>query len=102
MYDYQRSLSTSQGTGATLKYTFTGTGLDILGPNDGSAKLEVTVDGAGRERLGRPRWPRTELYQTFTLRGLTAGAHTVQLKVLSGTLVVDAVGVVPAPDLARR
>src|SRR6185295_13053064 len=38
MYNYQRSLSTSQGTNATLTYTFNGTGLDILGPNDGSAK----------------------------------------------------------------
>ena len=45
MYDYQRSLSTSQGTGSTLKYTFSGTGLDVLGPNDGTAKLQVTVDG---------------------------------------------------------
>ena len=36
-----------------------------------------------------------ELYQTFTLRGLGAGSHTVQVKVVSGTLVVDAVGVVP-------
>ena len=38
-----------------------------------------------------------EFYQTFTLRGLTNGAHTVQVKVLSGTLVVDAIGVVAAP-----
>ena len=45
MYNYQRTLSTSQGSGSTLRYTFTGTGLDILGPNDGSAVLEVTVDG---------------------------------------------------------
>ena len=45
MYNYQRTLSTSQGTGSTLSYTFTGTGLDITGPNNGSAVLEVTVDG---------------------------------------------------------
>jgi hypothetical protein len=37
----------------------------------------------------------TEFYQTFTLRGLVAGPHTVQLKVMSGLLNVDAVGVVP-------
>ncbi|WP_437796503.1 sugar-binding protein [Sorangium sp. So ce693] len=93
MYNYQRSLSTSRGTGSTLKYTFTGTGLDILGPNDGSARLEVTVDG----RVVNPSASATaskELYQTFSLRGLDRGAHTVQVKVLGGTLVVDAVGVV--------
>jgi hypothetical protein len=39
----------------------------------------------------------TKLYQTYALRGLTAGPHTVQWKVLSGPLTVDAVGVVAAP-----
>jgi hypothetical protein len=96
MYDYLRSLSTSQGTGSTLKYTFTGTGLDVLGPNDGTAKLEVTVDGQVVDASAATS-ASSELYQTFTLRGLSAGAHAVQLKVVSGTLVVDAVAVVPPP-----
>lgn len=95
MYNYQRSLS-SGGTGATLKYTFTGTGLDILGANDGSAKLEVTVDGQVTAASASTA-ASGELYQTFTLRGLSNESHTVQLKVLSGTLVVDAVAVVAAP-----
>ena len=97
MYDYQRSLSTSQGAGATLKYAFTGAGLDILGPNDGSAKLEVTVDGQVTNASASTMASK-ELYQTFTVRGLSYGAHTVQVKVLSGTLVVDAVGVVAPPS----
>lgn len=93
MYNYQRSLSTSQGAGATLKYTFNGTGLDILGPNNGSAKLEVTVDGK-IVSTSASTTASSELYQTFTLRGLNNGEHTVSLKVVSGTLVVDAVAVV--------
>ncbi len=94
MYNYQRSLSTSQGPGATLQYAFTGTGLDILGRNGGTAKLEVTVDGAV-VNSSASTMASAELYQTFTLRGLGSGPHTVQVKVVSGTLVVDAVGVVP-------
>jgi hypothetical protein len=94
MYNVQRSLSTSQGVGATLTYTFTGTGLDILGPNNGSAVLEVTVDGrvvdASAATIASP-----EFYQTFTLRNLGPGRHTVQVTVRDGILVVDAVGVVP-------
>lgn len=93
MYVYQRSLSTSQGAGAVLKYTFTGTGLDILGPNDGSAKLEAVVDGETLVVSGAAGVAK-ELYQTFTLRGLKYGEHTVQLKVLSGTLTVDSVAVI--------
>jgi hypothetical protein len=95
MYNYQRSLSTSQGSGATLKYAFTGTGLDILGANSGSAKLEVTVDGQVTD-ASASTMASDAFYQTFTVRGLTSGAHTVQVKVLIGTLVVDAVAVVSA------
>lgn len=95
MYNYQRSLS-SGGSNATLKYTFNGTGIDILGPNGGTAKLEVTVDGQVAE-ASASTMAATEFYQTYALRGLAAGAHTVQFKVLSGSLTVDAVGVVAAP-----
>ncbi len=93
MYNYQRSLSTSKGAGAALQYTFRGTGLDILGLNDGSAKLEVTVDGKV-VNASAATMASGEFYQTFTLHGLDYGEHTVRLKVLSGTLVVDAVAVV--------
>jgi len=94
MYHYQRTQSTSLGSDATLEYSFTGTGLDVLGPNAGTALLEVTVDG----EVANPSastMAATEFYQTFTLRELVAGPHTVQLKVMSGVLAVDAVGVVP-------
>jgi hypothetical protein len=95
MYNYQRSLSKG-GTGATLKYAFKGSGLDLLGLNDGSAKLEVTVDGQVTTASASTMASK-EFYQTYSLRGLSDAAHTVQLKVLSGTLVVDAVGVVAGP-----
>jgi hypothetical protein len=95
MYDNQRTLSKGS-TGATLKYSFTGTGLDILGANGGSAKLEVTVDGQITD-TSASTMASSQLYQTFTLRGLANGPHTVQLKVASGSLTVDSVGVVAAP-----
>ncbi len=96
MYNYHRSLSTSQGSGSTLEYSFEGTGLDILGPNDGSATLEVTVDGQVVDGSAGTM-ASSEFYQTYTLRELTNGPHTVQFRVLGGRLVVDAVGVVPTP-----
>jgi hypothetical protein len=95
MYTYQRSLSTSQGSGSTLTYTFAGTGLDILGRNDGNAVLEVSVDGQVVDASATTH-ASDEFYQAFILRGLSNKTHTVQVKVVSGTLVVDAVGVVPA------
>jgi len=101
MYHYHRSLSTSQGPGASLEYTFVGTGLDILGPNDGSARLKVTVDGEPL-LLAAETKPSAELYQTFTLRGLPYGEHTVRFEVVSGTLVVDSVAVISGEVLKVR
>lgn len=92
MFNYQRSLSTSQGSGATLEYTFDGTGLDILGANNGSAVLEITVDGNVIASAARTM-TSGELYQTYSLRGLRPGNHTMQIRVVSGTLVVDSIGV---------
>jgi hypothetical protein len=94
MFHYHRSLSTSEGTGSTLEYTFDGTGIDLLGPNDGSATLEVSVDGQVLHASAATR-SSNELYQTYTLRDLTPGLHTVQFAVVGGTLVVDSVGVIP-------
>ena len=93
MYTYHRSLSTSQGAGASLEYTFTGTGIDILGPNDGSAELAVTVDGNLYYSNASTR-AASEFYQTYSLRHLPYGEHTVSFTVVSGTLVVDAIAVV--------
>jgi hypothetical protein len=97
MYQYQRSSSTSQAPGATLAYTFTGSGLDITGPNDGSARLNVRMDG---ELIATnvPTRSSTNFQQTFTLRGLPWGRHTVTVEVIAGTLMVDAVGVFATPS----
>jgi hypothetical protein len=97
MYTYQRSISTSQGAGAALTYTFIGTGIDILGANNGSAVLEVTVDGQVAHASANTK-ASSELYHTFSLRGLPYGVHTVQFKVKSGTLSVDAIGIVSSPS----
>lgn len=97
MYDYQRSLSTSQAAGATLTYTFTGSGLDVTGGNNGSARLNVHVDGV-LVASNVPTRASTNFQQTFALRGLPWGRHTVTLEVIAGTLVVDAVGVLATPS----
>jgi hypothetical protein len=92
MFEYHRTASTSQGPGATISYTFTGTGLDIAGPNDGSARLNVRVDGE-LVATDQPTRAATNFQQTFDVRGLPRGRHTVTLEVVAGTLVVDAAGV---------
>jgi hypothetical protein len=96
MFEYQRSASISQAPGATVGYTFTGSGMDVTGVDDGSARLDVRVDG---ELIATnvPTRASTNFQQTFSLRGLAWGRHTVTLEVVAGTLLVDSVGVLAAP-----
>lgn len=96
MYEYQRSASISQAPGATVSYAFTGSGLDLTGVDDGSARLDVTVDGTLIATDVATR-ASTNFQQTFALRGLAWGRHTVTLTVTAGTLLVDAVGVIGTP-----
>lgn len=96
MYEYQRSRARSDQPGASLSYTFTGSGLDLTGPNDGSARLDVEVDG-GILALAQPTRESAYYQQTFSLRGLPWGRHTVTLRLVSGTLNVDALGVFGQP-----
>jgi hypothetical protein len=79
MFDYQRSASISQAPGATLAYTFTGTGMDLTGVNDGSARLNVRVDGA-LIATDVPTRASTNFQQTSNLRGLRAGRTSSRLR----------------------
>ncbi|WP_159618472.1 Ig-like domain-containing protein [Ruania rhizosphaerae] len=92
MYEYQRSTSRTSEAGASVAYTFTGSGVDVLGSNDGSARLEVRVDGELVEPAARTQ-ASGQFEQSYVLRGLAHGEHTVSLEVLSGSLTVDAVAV---------
>ena len=93
MYVYGRSVSTNQAAGATLSYTFTGSGLDLVGSGSGGAKLDVRVDGQ-LVQVNAATSAAGAYQQLFALRGLPFGPHTVTLDVASGTVPVDAVGVV--------
>ncbi|MBX7444595.1 MULTISPECIES: family 16 glycoside hydrolase [unclassified Arthrobacter] len=96
MYEWQRTASKSTGKGAALTCTFTGTGLDVIGNNPGTAKLNVTVDGI-RIASNAPTWQAGSERTTFTLRGLENTEHTVVLETATDDAInVDAVGVIKA------
>lgn len=102
MFEWQRTASKSTGKGAALSYSFTGTGLDIIGSNPGSATLDVEVDGIP-VALGAPTWSAGSARTTFTLRGLANGAHTVVITTANDSaLNVDSVATISAvADSAR-
>ena len=93
MYTYQRSASYSTGVGATLSYTFKGTGLEILGYNKSDkTTLNVTVDG-NIYQTAAPLWKSDNMCTEYQLAGLEDAQHTVTIEVASGSLAVDAVAV---------
>ena len=96
MYQYQRSTSTTSTKGSSVSYTFTGSGLDLLGANDGTATLDVSVDGTP-VALGAKTQKATDFQALYALRGLPWGTHTVTVALASGKSVLDAVGVVSTP-----
>jgi hypothetical protein len=94
MYELFRTTSTSTGKGATLSYTFTGTGLDLFGANNGQATLNIFVDGKQIAQNAKTQ-SNGNLGAAYSLRGIENGKHTVTFETANASpLVVDFVGVV--------
>ena len=87
--NWYRSTSTSATVGATVTVPFRGTGIDVIGGNDGSAVLDVVVDG--RPVARNAKTTATDKRQaTYSLRGLPDGGHTATFTLKSGKIVLDA------------
>jgi chitodextrinase len=94
--DWYRTTSTTTQAGATVTIPFTGTGLDLIGGNNGTALLDVSVDGAPLA-TGAATRSTAKRQATYTLRGLAGGQHTATFVVRSGTLVLDAFTTISGP-----
>ncbi|MFB6756440.1 GH59 galactosidase [Streptomyces sp. NPDC056353] len=87
--DWYRSTSTSQAAGASFSVPFTGTGIDLIGGNTGSAVFDVYVDGKPIAKdAGTVASDKRGV--TYALRGLPDRAHTATFVLKSGTIVFDA------------
>lgn len=87
--DWYRSTSTSTTAGASFTVPFTGTGIDVIGGNNGTAVLDVYVDGKLIARDAKTDATDKRL-ATYALRGLPDGAHTARFVLKSGKIVLDA------------
>ncbi|MGR3934186.1 GH59 galactosidase [Streptomyces sp. BRA346] len=87
--DWYRSTSTSTTAGASFTVPFTGTGIDVIGGNNGTAVLDVYVDGKLIARDAKTTATDKRL-ATYALRGLPDGAHTARFVLKSPKIVLDA------------
>ncbi len=95
-YVYQRTISENTEAGASLTYTFTGTGLEILGKNDGSAVLKVSIDGTVVAENASTLKSKV-MNTTYSLKGLEYKEHTVTIEIIEGSLSLDMLGILGAP-----
>ena len=92
--DWYRSTSTNTQAGATVTFSVNGDGFALIGGNDGTAVLDVTADGQPKAE-GATTQASNQHASTYMLSGLGEGEHQVQVTVTSGTLVLDAIYVLP-------
>lgn len=93
MFTYDRTSSKTITDNAKLTYSFTGTGIDVIGQNDGKTSLTVQIDGKTIAR-NAPTQPAGSLSTTYSLRGLGRGKHTIVLTADRKGFMVDAIAVV--------
>jgi galactosylceramidase len=90
-------IATSEYKEANLEYTFSGTGLYLVGIADRSnVKADVYVDGALKESIDRPTEMSGYKRILYRLTGLPDTMHTVKF-VLKSNLQIDALEILGAP-----
>ena len=87
--DWYRTMSVSNAANASFRFPIQGSGFAILGTNDGSAKLDVYVDGH-LEETDAATLASPARGETYMLSDLPFGEHEIEVVVKSGTLKVDA------------
>ncbi|RSX53566.1 hypothetical protein D2E25_0889 [Bifidobacterium goeldii] len=93
MFTYMRTISRAAGAGAELKFSFDGTGVDLFGPSDGSARLDVFVDGHLVHANAPVHATNGSLRCEYRLEGLEQGHHTVAFRTANAAgFALDAIG----------
>ena len=97
--NWYRTISSSSTAGATVIFPINGNGFAIMGKNDGSAVIDVYVDGElkAKDATTKAAPLRGEAY---ILADLPAGQHTVKVELKSGTLAIDALNTIGARKAA--
>jgi hypothetical protein len=97
--DYSDDVSYTGVNGAYAQYSFTGTGIKVIGPTDPSQGIiEIFIDNVSQgitDTHGTPYSAQTTYFET---NSLTPGTHTIKVLKLSGTwMQIDAFTMVSAP-----
>ena len=91
--NWYRTISSSSTAGASFTFTANGNGFAIMGGNDGSAVIDVYVDGQLKAENAATKAAPTR-GEAYILSDLAAGNHTIKVVLKSGTLKIDALNTI--------
>lgn len=90
--NYKRTISTGN-SGASVSIEFDGTGILLIGAENGNAVIDTILDGDAKDDAFAV--PKTSNRQAFyAVYGLDSGHHTLTVTVSEGTLILDAAEVI--------
>ena len=101
--DYDNDVHWTATDGDSFSYTFTGTGIDVIGPtSSASGHFSVSIDGAVIGRFDQYSAGYTPQAVLYGARHLAPGSHTITVTKVDGAyLQLDALRVVPDPVMVN-
>ena len=104
--NWYRTISSSNTAGAAFTFNVDGSGFAIMGGNDGSAVIDVYVDGELKAENAATKAAPTR-GEAYVMSDLAAGKHTVKIVLKSGKLNIDALNALgarldPAKDSVKE
>ncbi len=83
--DFQNDVTYATANGAWLEYTFTGTGVDVIGPAQDVTQATVLIDGVQVATINRSDTGYSAQVALASVRNLTPGTHVVRVVKTGGT-----------------
>ena len=101
--DYDNDVHWTSTNGNSFSYTFTGTGIDVIGPKSSISELfSVAIDGATIGQFSQYAASYTAQAVLYGARCLAPGSHTITVTKVSGSyLQLDALRIVPSPTMVN-
>ncbi len=93
--NWYRTISSSSTAGAAFTFNIDGNGFAIMGGNDGTAVIDVYVDGELKAENATTKAAPTR-GEAYEMTDMAAGKHTIKIVLKSGKLNVDALNTLGA------
>ncbi len=100
---FNRTSAAANESGASLEYTFEGTGINFVqGDLNSESEIKVELDGEVIENGLSLKSSKLYRQSLYSLSGLSDSEHTIKITVLSGNFAIDCIEVSKASDITAK